>query len=156
MLGVIDRRVMRAVCLIGVVVLLVLLGVCGVAGAVTPGPAWSVQSIAGPTNFVPGSGEVQSYRVYVTNAGSRATDGSPVAVADMLPPGVTSGYVNVTDFRVGGFEGGSNCGNPCVYRGVMQPGDTLLLEFRVSVSVSAVEGPVTNRVVVSGGGAGAV
>ena len=88
MRGFIGRSLFgRALCVGGAVALLVLLGVCGVAGAVVPGPAWSVQSVAGPTNFIPGDSEArtQSYRVYVTNVGSRATDGSPVTITDTLP-----------------------------------------------------------------------
>ncbi len=157
-----TNRPVRRAFLGGVVVLLVLLGVCGSAGAVVPGPAWSVQSVAGPTNFVPGENghRTQSYRVFVTNVGSRATDGSPVTITDTLPEaeGVTQNSgIHFFDYKDKEDEGEPiGCGDPCVWNRVIPPGDILEMDLPVGVSASAPEGPVTNTVTVTGGGAAPV
>jgi hypothetical protein len=158
MFGVTGRSPLRGLCLVGVVVLLVSLGACGVADAVVPGPAWSVQSIAGPTNFIPGySGEYpqQGYRIYVTNVGSRASNGSPVKITDTLPEaqGVTpEAGGQFWDMKHEAYES-TPCGALCVDEQVVPPGDILELQLPVHVSVSAPEGPITNTITVSGGGA---
>src|SRR5664279_2212855 len=60
--------------------------------AATPAPAWSIHSVAGPTNFVPGDiSGFEGYKLYVTNIGGQPTDGSPVTITDTLPAGVTLG-----------------------------------------------------------------
>ncbi len=154
----------RALCIGGAVALLVLLGVCGVAGAVVPGPAWSVQSVAGPTNFVPGyeGDEVrpQSYRVFVTNVGSRPTDGSPVTITDTLPEAQgVSGHVHSSyDYKLFNTpEENLICGGlSCTDYAPAPPGDILELEIPVGVSASAPEGSITNIVTVTGGGAAPV
>ena len=177
MLRVADRSFVRALCLGGAVVLLVFLGAVRSAGAVVPGPAWSVQSIAGPTNFIPdvvSEGGVQTYKVFVTNVGSRASDGSPVTVTDTLPEaqGVTgelfglSGSEGVApgffDYEL--YEKGESAscdgtrGSPlgrlsCSTTDVVPPGDTLEMDIAVTVSASAPEGSITNVVAVTGGGA---
>ncbi len=152
----------RVGCVVGVVVVLVLVGVCGVAGAVVPGPAWSVQSVAGPTNFIPGyeGGEEagQSYKVFVRNVGSRATDGSPVKITDTLPEaqGVTyaaSTGVKFWDLKYSGQGDGEGGSDPEIVDHVVPPGDILEMHVPVYVPVSAAEGPVTNTVTVTGGGA---
>ncbi len=157
MLGFGDRLFARALCLGGMVVLLVLVGACGVAGAVVPGPAWSVRSVAYPTafdpNFVPLGEEAQEYRAYVTNVGSRATDGSPVTITDTASPGVTVGGGGLFDYEVAAGDIPTGCGEPCVYSAVISPGDTIEVSFPVAVSASAPEGPVTNTLTVAGGGA---
>ncbi len=163
MLGTDGRSFARTLCAGGVVVLLVLVGLCGVAGAVVPGPAWSVRTIAAPTNFLPGeeTEEGQEYKIYVTNVGGGASDGSPITITDTLPPGVmldgrfgagllfdyTSGLQsNVAEY----------CGDPCIYNAVIPPGDVLQLDLEVNVPASAPEGSITNRVTVTGGGVPAV
>ena len=160
--GVIGRSLFgRALCVGGAVALLVLLGVCGVAGAVVPGPAWSVQSIAGPTNFVPGyEGEgirPQDYRVLVTNVGSRPTDGSPVTITDTLPEaqGVSGHVHKVWDYKLNDGRGEDlGCGGlSCTDYVAVPPGDILELDIPVGVPASAPEGPITNTVTVTGGGA---
>jgi hypothetical protein len=157
MLRVIDGSSRRLLCLGGVLALLGLLSVCGSARAVVAGPAWSVQSIAGPTNFTPGSGEEPgevSYLVLVTNVGSRATDGSPVTITDTLPEGqgvTRSGRTHFFDFEYEADEV-TLCGDPCTWERVVPPGDILELEVTVQVSASAPEGPITNTVTVTGGG----
>ncbi len=163
MLGTDGRSFARMLCAGCVVVLLVLVGLCGVAGAVVPGPAWSVRTIAAPTNFLPGeeTEEGQEYKIYVTNVGGGASDGSPITIADTLPPGV------MLDGRFGAgllfdYTSGSQsisvayCGDPCTYSAVVPPGDVLQLDLEVNVPASAPEGSITNRVTVTGGGVPAV
>ncbi len=154
-----GRSLGRVLCVGGVAVLLVLLGVCGSAGAVVPGPAWSVQSVAAPTNFVPGNEEeeAQEYRLYITNVGSRATDGSPVTITDTLPAGVTYRRDQLTDDATLTSDPTVEfCGDPCTYSAVIPAGDVLDLYIEVNVPASAPEGSITNTVTVTGGGAAPV
>ncbi len=67
------------------------------ASAATPAPAWSIRSLAVPTNFKPGdeSGRYQ-YEVMVVNIGGAATDGSPITLTDSLPAGLTVKSVTLT------------------------------------------------------------
>ena len=157
MLGFGDRRFALALCLGGLIMLLVLVGVCGVAGAVVPGPAWSVRSVAYPTtfdpNFVPLGDEVQEYRAYVTNVGSRATDGSPIKITDTPSPDITAGGGELFDYAVASGDIPIECGEPCVYSAVIPAGDMIEVSFPVVISASAVERPVVNTVTVAGGGA---
>ncbi len=169
MLGVGDRSFARVLCTGGVVVLLALVGTAGSAGAVAPGPVWSVQSIAGPTNFIPGgvAGEVQTYKVFVTNVGGGASDGSPVTITDMLPEaqGVTgrpdpyeegAGFYDYRLWITGtqSVSCGGSPGSPsCTTTDVVGPGDILEMDLAVTVSAFAPEGPITNTVTVVGGGA---
>jgi hypothetical protein len=152
MLGFRDGLSARVLCLGGVVVLLVLgVGVSG-AGAATPGAAWSVQSIAEPTNFIPGEEEAgrQSYRVLVTNVGSRPSDGSPVTITDTLPAGVTQLGGQLREYHTA-YREECDVGS-CTYDGVVPPGDTLQWTIGVGVPGSTPEGMVTNTVAVVGGG----
>ena len=59
------------------------------ASAATPSPAWDIQSISAPTNFLPGeaSGE-DRYQVFITNSGGEPTDESPITITDTLPKGL--------------------------------------------------------------------
>jgi hypothetical protein len=153
--GLTGRLFGQVLCVGSVVALLVLLGVCGVAGAVVPGPAWSVRSIAQPTNFT--QTEEDQYKVYVTNVGSRATDGSPITITDTLPAGMTSAGAQFYDYEydnmTGNLGNAESCGNPCVDTHVIPPGQVIELEFGAGLPGSATEGPVTNTVTVTGGGA---
>src|ERR1700689_881003 len=152
-----DRSFMQVLCLGSSLTLLVLLGVCGSAGAVMPGPAWSVQSIAGPTNFIPGDEErhALAYQVFVTNVGSQATDGSPVTITDTLPQGVESYRLELYDYKAdeGSDPIDRECGDPCTYSAVVPAGDILQLVIYVSVPASAPEGSITKNVTGAGGGA---
>ncbi len=159
MLGAEDRSFARMLCTGCAVALLVALGLCGSAGAVMPGPAWSVQSVASPTNFAPGNAEerAREYKVFVTNVGSRASDGTPVTITDTLPPGVTYGYdelYNYADLTEDPAREG--CGDPCTWSAVVPAGDVLEWIIEVNVPASAPEGSVTNTVTVTGGGAAPV
>ncbi len=163
MLSFADGSFRRVLCLGGLAVMFVLGLWVSRAGAVVPGPAWSVQSIAGPTNFVPGNNfeaREESYRIFVTNVGSRPSNGSPVTITDILPPGITVGNdgqaklfeaMGVSEDSSGG-ETGEICGDPCVYYGVVPPRDILKFQIPVEVPASAQEGSITNTVTVNGGG----
>jgi hypothetical protein len=58
------------------------------ASATTAAPAWSIRSLAVPTNFIPG-GESGRYELMAVNHGGSATDGSPITFIDTLPAGLT-------------------------------------------------------------------
>ncbi len=152
-----DRFFGWALCVGGAAALAMLLGLCiSSAGAVVPGPGWSVQSIAAPTNFVPGNEEEeeQEYRIYITNTGSRATDGSPVTITDTLPQGVAYRSDELFDYaRLGANPTLEGCGDPCSYSAVVPAGDILELNIEVIVPLSAPKGGITNTVTVTGGGA---
>jgi uncharacterized repeat protein (TIGR01451 family) len=60
------------------------------AHADTGGPQWTVTAVSRPTNFKPGGDkDGDAYRVLVTNTGSAPSDGSPVAITDELPSGLS-------------------------------------------------------------------
>ena len=135
-------------------------GAPSVSAAVPPG--LSVKVVAGPTVFSSAFDTKKlpdAYQVKVTNTSSQPTDGSPIVIRDQLPHGLT-----LTSFA-GGLDAGSEsfefpCGQvstatstaTCTYNSVLQPGQRLTVVFDVAVAPGAV-GPVTNSVIVSGGGA---
>ena len=158
-------RVPRLVALLALLVQLC--GLCwsvGVAGAASPGLAWSVRSVARPSNFAPSDASgADSYRVLVSNVSSVASNGEPVRVTDTLPAGVTATEVSGFDWskRNEGGEQLEECTSPpatglveCVWNGVVQPGD--VLEMTVVVETGPSEGEVVNNVGASGGGAEAL
>jgi hypothetical protein len=60
------------------------------SAAPMPKPAWSVRSVAVPTNFKPGDKKNDHfYEVTVANGGAAVTDGSPITLSDTLPAGLT-------------------------------------------------------------------
>jgi hypothetical protein len=143
-------------------------GCCGVlaspAGAVTPAPAWSVRTIAQPTNFAPGSGSLAEdrYLVLVTNTGSLPSDGSPIHISDLLPSGVNPslgyrpvGFDWALQSRANTGEGGllhcSLVPLECTWEGVVPAGE--VLEMEIPVEPPATEGPLVNVASVTGGGA---
>src|SRR5271166_4460305 len=156
------NRVPRLVALLALLVQLC--GLCwsiGVAGAASPRVAWSVRSVARPSNFAPSNASgADSYRVLVSNVGSVASNGEPVRVTDTLPAGVTATEVSGFDWSKGKESGEQleECTpSPatglveCIWHGVVQPGD--VLEMKVVVETGASEGEVVNKVSASGGGA---
>jgi hypothetical protein len=164
MLSFTSRSFARMVALGGLVAAVLAVSVsCSSAGAVVPGAAWSALSVAGPTNFVPGkeTQREQGYRVYVTNIGSRASDGSPVQITDSLPAGVVPLEAALKEYkgnRIQESEGGACTVVPtrCTYEGALPAGDILEMDVAVAVPSSSVSGPVTNSVSVAGGGAATV
>lgn len=81
--------------LIGISALLCVFLLPGSASA-APTPAWGIQAVPVPTNFVPGSTGQAFYEVSVTNSGGSFTDGSHVIIADTLPAGLTVESVQLT------------------------------------------------------------
>jgi hypothetical protein len=135
------------------------------AQAAAPAPAWSIQSLAEPTNFSPGAeGGLDNYQLFVTNSGAEASDGTPVVISDTLPRelGVESVALDA--------PGSSDSEEPgwcetvvaaqvstvrCRLEGVaatLLPGQQLQIRIGLRVPLSAL-GPLVNRVVVEGGGA---
>jgi hypothetical protein len=125
-----------------------------------PAPAWTVTSVAGPTNFAPNDSSGNDvYVVRATNLGGVATDGTPITLTDTLPPGIT---LNPTGGPFGGLvgkddsEGELSCspGPPitCTDGGIQQPDQSVTMYVPVDVAPGTAT-PVTNEVSVSGGGA---
>lgn len=56
----------------------------------TPEPAWSIRSLAVPTNFVPGDlANDYFYELTAANNGGDRTDGTDIVITDTLPAGLT-------------------------------------------------------------------
>ena len=150
------RRVWRAA--------LIAATVLATTGALAPqafaqgSPQWEITAISDPTNFAPGD-STDTYILTAVNTGGSATDGSPVTIADVLPPAVTATNVVGGDVFSAGLladsAGSANCDPStvsCTYAGTFDVGDSLLMTVTVSVGNSA-SGTLTNTASVSGGGA---
>lgn len=148
-----------------------------VAGAATPspGPGWTIDSFASPTNFSASdnaeclaSGQTfppcDSYEVTATNAGNQPTDGSTVTLSDALPTGLT--VQRIAFFWSGpgaiaaGFQGtdlgGFLCDTTsvrCPFPIALQPDDNLEMIVYVTVDDLNDSRTLTNAATVSGGGA---
>ena len=136
---------------------------CGFVGLVFVGSAfgagsgagWWVDSQAAPTNFTVAGGG--AFEVEVTNAGGEASwevepgtsNFTPVVIRDEVPVGLVVGAVTGPNCTVTGQL------VECVYGGAVAPDESLHVSVPVSVE-AGVSGAVTNRVVVSGGGARSV
>ena len=124
------------------------------ARAATPAARWAISSFAAPTEFSPTAGG--GYTVTARNAGSVATDGEPVTLADTLGPGLEPTAVEFSSERPGHEreELDSECTSvplQCTFTGPVAPDQTL----RMIVSVSVTEGArssFANLASVSGGG----
>jgi hypothetical protein len=129
------------------------------AGAVTPGPGYLVESAPEPTNFMPSldhscGRSCNSYLVTVTDSGSKPTDGAPIAITDTLPTGMTAQKATI-EGPLPSSDQQSSCSLApvsCVYGGVLEPGEVLVVVIYASVE-AGLSGSVTNAVQVSGGGA---
>ena len=142
--------------------------------AVTPKPAWSVQSLAEPTNFEPGEESgLDLYEVFITNSGGALTDGTPITITDTLPAGL-----EVKDVALEILDGTNRkdvaedaCAAPQIAAAIttltctideslpglseaarFDPLEQLRLLIRLSVPPEAA-GTLTNQVQISGGGA---
>jgi hypothetical protein len=134
------------------------------AQAVTPGPAWTITTTATtPTNFTPGESTGENgYVIQATNTGSRDTNGSPITITDVLPPGLTvnpkpDASVVLVEFEAFGDQAQTYPCEPgppvsCTISRVLHPGERLSVIVPVNVAVDAPP-IVTNQVSVSGGGA---
>src|SRR6185295_5163990 len=76
---------------------LVLAGILAApAPAASPAPAWSIRSLAVPTNFTPGDESgIYRYEVMAVNIGGATSDGSLITLTDTLPAGLTAKEVGV-------------------------------------------------------------
>jgi hypothetical protein len=143
------------------------------SAAVAPAPAWQIESFAEPTNFAPGdvSGD-DIYVVTATNSGSLPTDGSNAEITDTLPASLTVKRVefyaqqtteglsalNLAEFGLC-TTAPLQCSYPAAFGAFLkplQPGQKLQMVVHVEVESNAAEGPVTNEVKISGGGAQSV
>jgi uncharacterized repeat protein (TIGR01451 family) len=128
-------------------------GVGQAAAAVTPGPGYLVESISSPTVFLPG--QVNTYKLTVTNSGSLASNGTPITVLDTVPAGMTvssvQGESGNEKVRLSCTPEGSTA--RCMDDSVLPAGEELAIYVNVAVE-PGVSGMVTNAVQVVGGGAG--
>jgi len=144
--------------------------------AATPTPAWDIQSIAAPTNFLPGeeSGE-DRYQVFITNSGGKATKpSSTITITDTLPKGLGVKSVELRSPRGSSPNISSGCQTlppvgevstvscevtnalqPVSEPARLEPGNILFLQVKVTVPPTAT-GTLVNQVEVSGGEAKAV
>ncbi len=163
-----------------VYILSVTLGSCCVlactALAATPGPGWSIDSLAIPSSFSEAENAAcaekgdpcDSFTVTIRNAGSRPTDGSAVTIADTLPEGLMVSPLGGAQLlwsgpgaREAGLENidiGFLCETKvtplqCQFPLPVGPDETLRLKINVMVEPGAAA-TFTNTASVSGGGAG--
>jgi uncharacterized repeat protein (TIGR01451 family) len=133
------------------------------ASATSASPGLTIESYARPTNFSVGSEGF--YQVTVRNAGSVATDGSPITLADALPPGLTIKHVALyfLPHEPGESEEGGDLGSffceqataTCHFPAALAPGQELEMVVHVAVEANAPE-TLTNSAEAFGGGAARV
>ncbi len=161
--------------IVGLSALALCLAVSANANAATLKPAWDIQSISAPTNFLPGeeSGE-DRYQVFIANSGGAPSDASPITITDTLPKGLGVKSVELRSPRGSSPIISEGCKAPLTVGEVttvscevtnalkpeyeparLEPSNMLFLEVRVTVPPNAT-GTLLNRVEVSGGGATAV
>jgi uncharacterized repeat protein (TIGR01451 family) len=131
---------------------LVSLFTAGPALAVVQSPQWTVTAYSVPTNFPPGPGGSDLYRVHVQNTGDAPSDGSTVTVSDVLPTGLRAAAKPAVGVDWQSGTAMSCSGLTCTYAGVVPIDDILELTIPVEVVAGAKE-TETNVVSVSGGGA---
>jgi hypothetical protein len=167
------RRMLAMLPLIGCAAVMVVWAVAAVpALASTPGPGWTLSSIAEPTNFssgdnvaceerpegIPaGSSPCDSYRVVARNVGSLSSTSEPIVITDTLPAGVEAVYAVLSEEQAGAFpEPPAECPlSPirCEYSAPVAPGGELILTVNVKVS-QAEPASGTNAATIEGGGVG--
>jgi len=142
------------------------------ASAASPAPAWSIRSLAVPTNFTPGDESgIYRYEVMVVNVGGAITNGSPITLTDTLPAGLTAKEVGVKLPAAGSTLVESVCatekpGESEIIRctipeelpeasnpTLLEPSEALRLLIRVSTAVEAEGTTLANHAQVQGGGA---
>lgn len=146
------------------------------ASAAAPAPAWTIHSLAVPTNFKPGDeSATYQYEVVLANSGGAATNGSPIMLTDRLPAGlsVKANGVSVKLRQAGESDFGPSlckvekpasveivqCTIPeeelpqAPHPSLLAPDEELRMVIRVSTPVGA-SGKLTNVAEGQGGGAG--
>ncbi len=144
------------------------------AAAAQPAPGWSADTLAVPSSFSahdtakcleglalsppngPNPIHCDSYSVTVRNAGSVASDGSTIAIADSLPAGVTVQQVQffwseLPEADLSTFGLCTTSPVRCELATPVAPEDTL--QVVVYVTVTGASGALTDSATVSGGGA---
>ncbi|MGC2374441.1 MAG: hypothetical protein WA484_11270 [Solirubrobacteraceae bacterium] len=156
-------RILKGILPIAIAWVLIFAFACGSAGAVTPGPGYLIESAPYPTNFTPALdhscvgannvlGSCNSYQLTITNSGSMPTNGTPIAIVDTPPAGMSAQVAEMENPRTGQIVKCSGEPVTCIYPNVLATGDALVVDIYVSVE-AGVSGGVTNAVQVSGGGA---
>jgi uncharacterized repeat protein (TIGR01451 family) len=100
-----------------------------------------------------GEAVCDSYTILVTNAGSRASDGSTITISDVLPEGVTATGIVGRDWSQNSIGEPLVCTTVplrCTDERPIAPDGTI--EVTIEVEVGSATGAVTNQVSVAGGG----
>jgi hypothetical protein len=91
--------------------------------------------------------------VTATNVGDVATDGSAIALEDILPNGISATSVEAVElFRKGTLSCSAPPGVSCSYAGVVDPGDSIVAVISLAVG-GGLPSTVPNVATVNGGGA---
>jgi hypothetical protein len=151
------RRARRALSAVGLVAVVAWTSLSATS-AQAASPAWQVTSISAPTNFAPGDAPLSAndaYRILLTNVGDATQGAASLTIADTLPAGLKATSIEAFP-GLGRDLAPSDCTLAplrCVLPGgTLEPERTLDLLVHVAVPLGA-EGPLTNSVTVSGGGA---
>jgi hypothetical protein len=145
------------------------------ATAASAETAWSLQSMAAPTNFEPAGTEEQRYEVFLANIGAKASDPeagggpNPIVLTDTLPAGLkvkslilaTPEHPSDTDNQAGAYcemTPGAQVVVNCEIEGEdaeLLPGEQLRLTIGVEIP-GTLSGPLVNQAQASGAGGAAV
>jgi hypothetical protein len=154
------RGVLRTATTLSILVVAVCFGLGGVssASAATPAPAWTITSVAAPTNFTTEVGEhcgeaigvqCDSYIIVATNVGDAATNG-PITVNDTLPSGIVTAFEGSFAREDSIERHGVTCPEEagltsftCSDDNAIPPGGYIAFGMEVKVTAGTV-GPLTN------------
>jgi hypothetical protein len=155
--GFVKRGLTLAIAVAGV-----WLALAAPAFGATPAAGLTLDSFAKPSNFstsdtcARGESACDVYEVIARNAGSQATDGSPIVLADTLPAGVTVSKVELIWSAVPGQDFGlffCETGSVrCSFPVGLEPDQTLRMLVYVMLQPGA-SGALKDTATVSGGGA---
>lgn len=144
------------------------------APALAAGPAWSLHSLATPTNFTPGEESgLDRYEAILANAGGEVSNGDPIVITDTLPAGLgvkgvellvnQPGLLGLKDLaklgacetQVAGETSAVSCEITESLPGTVEaariyPSEEVLLVVKVEVPPTAA-GPLANQVSAEGG-----
>jgi hypothetical protein len=136
--------------------------------AAEPTPGFTIGSYATPANFSASDSEqcfgalaeelplCDAYTVTVTDAGSAATDGSPIVISDTLPPGLVVQRVSLFATQNQNDRGKGLCTTvpvQCIVPEALAPDERLTMVVYVTTEPGAAPS-LLNRATVSGGGTG--
>ena len=132
------------------------------AMAISAGPAWSIRSLAQPTNFSAanngaceasaGSQVCDSYTLLVTNVGGNAAT-PPVTISDVLPAGVSATHIRGADLATKSPLQCTEGPLQCVDNSEVPAGDTLSMTISIVINEANILSPAINLAEVAGGGA---